>query len=108
MSNTTEKDIIEIKELLKSISKSVNILKKIMKDDYFNEVILDFYQREEEERDAKFERARQLDDLISLYEDQKRTWGRKNDNIQKYCERTLEKLYDEYMDLMIDLNNEDI
>lgn len=106
--NSVEDDIAEIKEILKEITKSVNLLKKLMKDDYFNEVILDFYQKEEEERDAKFERARQLDDLISLYEDQKRTWGRKNENIQKYCERTLEKLYDEYMDLMIDLNNEDI
>ena len=106
--NSVEDDIAEIKQTLKEITKSVEFLKKVIKDDYYNEVILDFYQKEEEENEAKFERARQLDDLISLYEDQKRTWGRKNENIQKYCERTLKKLYDEYMNLMIDLNNEDI
>ena len=105
--NSVEDDIAEIKKTLKEMTKSVNTLKKIMKDDYFNEAIIDFYRKEDEEMEKKLERLRQLDDLMNFYEEQKRSWGKKNENIQKYCDRTLAKLHDEYIELTIEVNTEE-
>lgn len=46
-SNTVKEDIAEIKNSLKEINKTVNILKNIIKDDYYNEAIIEFYNNED-------------------------------------------------------------
>lgn len=46
-SNSVKNDIAEIKNSLKEINKTINILKNIIMDDYFNEDIIEFYNNED-------------------------------------------------------------
>lgn len=108
MSNETKNDIIEIKNLLNTIQKSIKIIENAAKEDYMNDKIIEFYNKEEETQNDKiYARLQKLDELMNFYIEQKKSFGKKNAKIQAYCDRTLEKLHDEYCDLTLLLDNEE-
>lgn len=65
MTNETKNDIIEIKNLLTTIQKNINIIEKALEEDFMN------------------------------------------DKIIEYCDRTLSKLHNEYIELIIEVNTEE-
>ena len=112
MTNETKLDLTEIKNILVTIQKKINIIEKSLEEDYMNDKIIAFYNNEQEEpkkpsNDELYSRLQKIDDLMNFYIEQKKSFGKKNAKIQAYCDRTLEKLHDEYCTITLLLDNDE-
>ena len=96
-------DIKTIKETLDKIQKTIDEIKVLLKDDYMNEKIIDFYSDEEEKN---YKRLKEIDGLMELYLDQQRSFGRRDRRIYDMCERAIKRLHDEYIELTLQNNEE--
>lgn len=47
MNNETRNDLAEIWKYIESIKNSISKIEKYVMDDYYNEIVIDFYAKEE-------------------------------------------------------------
>lgn len=95
----TQLDILEIKQTLKDMKKSIDRIKAILKDDYYNEKIIEFYMNEED--DKNYVRRQQIDELMNYYIEMKLEY-RNSKEIVDMCNTALNKLHKEYIDLTLE------
>lgn len=112
MTNETKADLEEIKNILNTIQKKINIILKSFEEDYMNDKIIDFYNNEPDEtkklsNDDLYSRLQKIDDLMNFYIEQKKSFDKKNEKIQSYCDRKLEKLHQEYCNISLLLENDE-
>lgn len=112
MTNETKADLEEIKNILNTMQKKINVILKSFEEDYMNDKIIDFYNIEPDESNkqtngALYSRLQKIDDLMNFYIEQKKSFGKKNEKIQSYCDRKLEKLHHEYCNISLLLENDE-
>lgn len=93
---STQIDLLEIKMILKKMQKDIAKIKAILRDDYFNDKIIDFYYDD----DSWFARRKRIDELMNYYIDMKQRYS-SSSKITGMCDSILAKLHDEYIDLMM-------
>lgn len=112
MTNETKKDLEEIKNILNTMQQKINVILKSFEEDYMNDKIIDFYNNEPDElnkqtNDVLYSRLQKIDDLMNFYIEQKKSFGKKNEKFQSYCDRKLEKLHQEYCNISLLLENDE-
>lgn len=93
----TQIDLLEIKQIMKKMQKDIEKLKALVRDDYFDDKIIDFYN----ENNSRFERRKKIDELMNYYIDMKERYS-DNAKIVDMCDRVLTDLHDEYIDLTLE------
>lgn len=96
-------DIKTIKETLDNIQKTIDEIKVLLKDDYMDGKIIDFYSEEEEKN---YKRLKEINGLMELYLDQQKSFGRRDKRIYDMCERAIKRLHDEYIELTLQNSEE--
>lgn len=95
----TQLDILEIKQTLREMNKSIEKIKKTLRDDYFNEKIIEFYNNEPSE-DDRFERLQQLDAKLCQYIKARNGLQGK---MREICDDIIRQIHAEYMDTVLDI-----